>query len=125
MKKKLIFALATGFFAAATVFNMNVLQGNSVGDVSLENIATMAQARDPENGGGNNNDDCTNCGSYDMLDCKFTVSYVSVDAQGNRVVLDRKVVRCSNCAYNCNFSEPGTCRTPVLCPTHQEVIVRR
>ncbi|TCO07334.1 hypothetical protein [Natronoflexus pectinivorans] len=44
MKKKIIFAIATVFFAVATVFNMNVLQGNSAGDVSLDAIAVMAQA---------------------------------------------------------------------------------
>ena len=44
MKKKIIFAVATGFFAVATVFNMNLLQGNSAGDVSLDAIAVMAQA---------------------------------------------------------------------------------
>src|SRR5690554_1644939 len=45
MKKKIIFAVATGFFAVATVFNMNLLQGNSVGDVSLDAITVMAQAQ--------------------------------------------------------------------------------
>ncbi|HTO14151.1 MAG TPA: hypothetical protein VLZ83_00135 [Edaphocola sp.] len=48
MKKKVIFAVATGLFALATVFNMNVLQSNSAGDVSLESIATMAQAQNGE-----------------------------------------------------------------------------
>ena len=33
MKKKIVFAVATGFFAVATVFNMNLLQGNSASDV--------------------------------------------------------------------------------------------
>ena len=45
MKKNIIFAVATGLFAVATVFNMNVLQGNSAGDVSLDAIAVMAQAQ--------------------------------------------------------------------------------
>ncbi|ASB49384.1 hypothetical protein [Alkalitalea saponilacus] len=40
----LVFAIATGFFPVATVFNMNVLQGKSAGDVSLEGIAVMAKA---------------------------------------------------------------------------------
>lgn len=31
-------------FAVVTVFNMNLLQGNSLGDVSLDSIAVMAQA---------------------------------------------------------------------------------
>jgi hypothetical protein len=46
MKKKLIFAIAIGFFAVATVFNMNMLQSNDAGDISLEGIAVMAQAQD-------------------------------------------------------------------------------
>ena len=45
MKKKIIIASATVLFAVATVFNMNLLQGNSVGDVSLDAIAVMAQAQ--------------------------------------------------------------------------------
>lgn len=49
MKKKIIFALATGFFAVATVFNMNMLQSSNAGDVSLENIVVMAQAQYAEN----------------------------------------------------------------------------
>ncbi|ASB47937.1 hypothetical protein [Alkalitalea saponilacus] len=44
MKKKLIFAITTGFFAVATVFNMTMLQANSSGDVSLESIMIMQQA---------------------------------------------------------------------------------
>lgn len=51
MKKKIIFATATGFFAVATMFNMNMVQSNSAGDISLESIAVMSQARG-ENGYG-------------------------------------------------------------------------
>ncbi|HTO16427.1 MAG TPA: hypothetical protein VLZ83_11690 [Edaphocola sp.] len=54
MKKKVIFAVATGLFALAMVFNMNVLQSNNTGDVSLESIAVMAQANG-ESGGGHAN----------------------------------------------------------------------
>ena len=49
MKKKIVFAVATGFFAVATVFNMNLLQGNSVGDVSLDAMSIMAQAQSEAN----------------------------------------------------------------------------
>lgn len=38
MKKKMIFAVAT-------MFNMNFLQSSKAGDVSLDNIAVMAQAQ--------------------------------------------------------------------------------
>lgn len=48
MKKKIIFAIATSSFAVATVFNMNLLQGNTLGDVSLDSIAIMAQAQNGE-----------------------------------------------------------------------------
>lgn len=44
MKKKIFFGVATGLFAVATVFNMNLLQGNSAGDVSLNAIEVMSQA---------------------------------------------------------------------------------
>ena len=50
MKKKLLFAVATGLFAITTVFNMNLLQVDSNGDVLLESIAVMAQAH--TEGGG-------------------------------------------------------------------------
>ncbi len=53
MKKKVIFAVATGLFALATVFNMNVLQSNNAGDVSLDAIAVVAQAGS-ENAGSEN-----------------------------------------------------------------------
>ena len=52
MKKKIIIASATVLFAVVNLFNMNLLQGNSVGDVSLDAIAIMAQAQ-PENGQNN------------------------------------------------------------------------
>jgi len=45
MKKKIVFAVATGFFAVATVFNMNMIQNNSFEDISLDAIAVMAQAQ--------------------------------------------------------------------------------
>ena len=43
--------MVAGFFAVATVFNMSMLNENGAGDVSLEDIAVMAQA-DIEWGGG-------------------------------------------------------------------------
>jgi Zn-dependent M28 family amino/carboxypeptidase len=48
MKKKIFFALATSFFAVATVFNMGMLQSGNTSDVSLESIAVMAQAQSGE-----------------------------------------------------------------------------
>lgn len=50
MKRKIIFAIATSFFAMATVFNMNMLQVKSAGDLSLEGMTVIAQA-DPESPG--------------------------------------------------------------------------
>jgi hypothetical protein len=50
MKKRIFLGGAALLFAAATAFNMNMLQGNSVGDVSLDAIAVMARA----NGEGSN-----------------------------------------------------------------------
>ena len=44
MKKKIIFAVATGFFAVAAMFNMDMVKSNNNSDVSLENITMMAQA---------------------------------------------------------------------------------
>ena len=44
MKKKIIIASASVLFAVATMFNMNLLQANSAGDVSLDAISVMSQA---------------------------------------------------------------------------------
>jgi hypothetical protein len=41
--------MIAGFFAVATVFNMNMLNDNGAGDVSLEDVAVMAQAHNSEN----------------------------------------------------------------------------
>ncbi|WP_062125789.1 hypothetical protein [Geofilum rubicundum] len=48
MKKKLFFAIATGFFAVATMFNINMVHTNRTSDVSLESIAVMARANGGE-----------------------------------------------------------------------------
>ncbi|NLP14574.1 MAG: hypothetical protein GX383_08935 [Clostridium sp.] len=45
MKKKIILASATVLFAVATMFNMNLLQGNRLGEVSLDAISVMAHAQ--------------------------------------------------------------------------------
>ncbi|ASB47948.1 hypothetical protein [Alkalitalea saponilacus] len=94
MKKKLFFAIATGFFAVATMFNMNILQGNSAGDISLDAIAVMAQAQD-ENVGDENcsyrakvHDSGTRSGTYQLYDghnfwnCHFSYNYTSTDCIG-------------------------------------------
>jgi hypothetical protein len=52
MKKKLFIGIAMSLFAVATVFNMNMLNENGAGDVSLDALAVMAQAQDE--GGGSN-----------------------------------------------------------------------
>jgi len=50
LNKKVIFGVVAGLFAVATVFNMGLLNDNGTGDVSLDDIAVMAEA-DPESGG--------------------------------------------------------------------------
>ncbi len=52
MKKKIFLGGAALLFAAVTVFNMNMLQTNKAGDVSLEAIAVMAQAQSESGGKG-------------------------------------------------------------------------
>ena len=52
MKKKIIIASAVMFFALATMFNINALQSNNAGDISLDNIAIMAQAKNETSGQG-------------------------------------------------------------------------
>src|SRR5690554_1001089 len=86
IKKKIIFAVATGFFAVATVFNMNLLQGNSAGDVSLDAIAVMAKAQS-EGGGDKNNSNWGGLFHYPDRGgkpnkCKL---YIEVDAHGQIV----------------------------------------
>lgn len=48
-KKKIFLPIATGLFVAATLFNVNLLKSNNAGDVSLDAIATMAQAQSEAN----------------------------------------------------------------------------
>lgn len=45
MKKRIFLGGAALLFAAVTAFNMNMLQSNKTGDVSLEAIPVMAQAQ--------------------------------------------------------------------------------
>ena len=45
MKKKIFIGGAALLFAAVTALNMNMLQSNKEGDVSLEAISVMAQAQ--------------------------------------------------------------------------------
>ncbi len=59
MKKKLFIGGAALLFAAVTVFNMNLLQSNKAGDVSLDAIAVMAQAQRETIGEG-----CNDCQYY-------------------------------------------------------------
>ncbi|WP_026472951.1 hypothetical protein [Alkaliflexus imshenetskii] len=73
MKKKIFFAIATGFFAVATVFNMNALQSGGVGDISLDAITVMAQAQG-ESGGGSAGNGCPSAANSDCV----------TDARGNK-----------------------------------------
>ncbi|MBN2259667.1 MAG: hypothetical protein JW702_03945 [Clostridiales bacterium] len=73
MRKKIIIASATVLFAVATVFNMNLLQGNIAGDITLDAIEVMAQAQ-AENG------DTQSCSvsKYDMVFNPGTGKYENV-----------------------------------------------
>lgn len=51
MKKRIFFGVATVFFALATMFNINMVQSTSAGDVSLESIEIMAEAQGEAIGG--------------------------------------------------------------------------
>jgi hypothetical protein len=44
LKKKVIFGMIAGLFTVATVFNMNILNKNGAGDVSLDAVSVMAKA---------------------------------------------------------------------------------
>lgn len=48
MKRKIIFAIATSFFAVITVFNLTVLNENGFRNVSLDAISSLAQAEPSE-----------------------------------------------------------------------------
>jgi hypothetical protein len=56
MKKKFLIGGAALLFAAVTALNMNLLQSNKAGDVSLENMISTANAN-PEV-----SNDCLHCG---------------------------------------------------------------
>ena len=91
MKKKVIFAVATGLFALAMVFNMNVLQSNNAGDVSLESIAVMAQANGESSG--------------NSATCYSTYKEVGWLGGGTNIF------RCGVCTNvkASSFSDPGIC----------------
>lgn len=75
------------------MLNMNLLQGNSLGDVSLDAIAVMAQAQ-AENGGNNctfraiTNDSGTRSGHYQVYNgstyqsCYWSYNYSSTECIG-------------------------------------------
>lgn len=50
--KKVIFTIATGIFALATIFNMNMAKSSIVEDVSLVSIVVLAQANGESSGSG-------------------------------------------------------------------------
>lgn len=90
MKKKLLFAVATGLFVVATIFNMNLLQVGSNGDVFLKSIAVMAQAQGESGGGGGYSCTATtSCGSGStnyvsctgVIECKRNFSSVECDGR--------------------------------------------
>lgn len=124
MKKKIIFAIATSFFAVATVLNINVFQENSVGDVSLDAIAVMAQAQTEVPGDDDDDDNgCSSCGAYEVMDCRWTIFYIRFDSSGNKQLLGTTRGSCKNCAYTCDSEKSGNCSSPKLCPRSGEVIV--
>jgi hypothetical protein len=96
MKKKIFFAIATAFFAVATVFNMNALQGGSVGDISLDAIAVMAQAQ------SENNDDnvCNDC-QYYMQDVTCIRFFYTSDGRKYAVYVGNRL--------KCKTPGTGTC----------------
>jgi len=51
MKKKSYIGIAMSLFAVATVFNMNMMNENGAGDVSLDVLTVMAQATGEGSGG--------------------------------------------------------------------------
>lgn len=60
-------------FAVATVFNMNLLNNDSDGDISLDAVAVMAQAQDESPGGYRSGPVLTNWKSY-TVHCTVTTN---------------------------------------------------
>ncbi len=52
MYKKILFGCVALLFAAATAFNIGLIQTKDAGDISLDAITIMAQAHNGEAGGG-------------------------------------------------------------------------
>ncbi|MGM0504467.1 MAG: hypothetical protein ACQESQ_07605 [Bacteroidota bacterium] len=76
-KKKLIFGMIASLFALATVFNMNMLNENVTGDVSLDAIAVMAQAQNESNNGFSSPTfECT-AGGPGSSSCSITMDTVA------------------------------------------------
>ncbi len=84
MSKKIIFGSIAILFAAATVFNINLLQNKNAGDISLDALTIMAQAENGEN--------CNSCVVYEMVDCKWVTVYVKFDSDGKKGIVSRGAV---------------------------------
>ncbi len=115
MKRKIIFGSIALLFAAASAFNIGLLQTRDAGDISLDAITIMAQAQGGEN--------CNSCGGYEMLHCKWVTEYVKFDSDGKKIVVARQKSSCRNCAYTCDSTRDGNCTKPELCPRDVEIVI--
>ena len=89
MKRKIIFGSIAILFAAAAVFNINLLQNKNADDISLDAITIMAQAHDGETGGG---------GHANICDPIWNVTYEGELGTGN---IGAKVICSTDGNYIC------------------------
>jgi hypothetical protein len=73
MKKKIFIGMAALFFAAVTFYNVQVSQQD--GEISLENVALMAQASSESGGVETYMHDCSNYNNYRY--CTVSVSHLT------------------------------------------------
>ncbi len=82
MKRKIIFGSIAILFAAASAFNIGLIQTKNAGDISLDAITIMAEAHDGE--AGNIGNDCIILGAtcYDFLDGTKACAAIISDPRG-------------------------------------------
>jgi len=68
MKNKLFLAFAAVLFAAITLFNVNLAQQESAGDITLAGVEMVAGAVDEDPGGGGLGFICYNTSTFQLHD---------------------------------------------------------
>lgn len=109
--KKIIVPFVLAFIALNLILTFS--EDNLANDVSY-GFLTKAMAGSDESS--------TAKGGYDLFNCRWTITTIKYDSDGNKIVVGTEVKTCKNCGYNCDFDKTGNCETPVLCDPDEEIV---